>query len=131
MSLVTGTSGKPYEQVAKLLKQRIASGEFAVGDRLPTNRELAEEYGVAPNTIANALGLLRRERIIVSQQGRGTFVRAIPQDERPSDEPSPDFELVMRQLDQFQEELRAMGDRLQKLEKLVERLTGEDSPPAR
>jgi DNA-binding GntR family transcriptional regulator len=130
MSLGPDDSRPPYLQVAEQLKRRIMAGEFAPGEKLPTGQELAEQYGVAPNTVLSAIRALRDEGIVSSQQGRGTFVRAVPEQES-SKPASPEFELVMQHLDQFQKELRAMDDRLHQLERLVERLTGGDAPPAR
>lgn len=64
----------PYQQVAALLRERIASGE--IGPRLPSYMALAEELGVAPRTVQRALGVLRDEGLVYSVPGRGTFVRS-------------------------------------------------------
>ena len=63
-----------FRQVADLLRQAITSGTYSPGDRLPPGRELARDFGVAPNTIAAAQNLLREEGLLTSQQGRGFFV---------------------------------------------------------
>ncbi|WP_432018824.1 GntR family transcriptional regulator [Streptomyces sp. 1222.5] len=67
-----------YEQVADDLRKRIASGALKAGQRLDGNAKMAEHYGVAAMTIRHALDILRREQLIVSQQGRGTFVASDP-----------------------------------------------------
>ncbi|MEU6062933.1 winged helix-turn-helix domain-containing protein [Streptomyces sp. NPDC047082] len=67
-----------YEQVADDLRRKIASGALKAGQRLDGNAKMAERYGVAAMTIRHALDILRRERLIVSQQGRGTFVASDP-----------------------------------------------------
>ncbi|MFI1510112.1 GntR family transcriptional regulator [Streptomyces sp. NPDC020597] len=69
-----------YEQVADDLRRRIASGGLKAGQRLDGNAKMAERYGVAAMTIRHALDVLRREGLIVSQQGRGTFVASDPAD---------------------------------------------------
>src|SRR6266542_2972788 len=122
MSLGTDDSRPPYLQVAELLQKRIASGQYGLGERLPTTRELADEFGVAPNTVLSAIRVLREEGLVSSQQGRGTFVRAVPEAGSSSATPSPEFKLVMDQLEQFQADLQAMGKRLEQLEQLTARL---------
>ncbi|MFD0070215.1 GntR family transcriptional regulator [Streptomyces sp. NPDC059944] len=67
-----------YEQVADDLRRRIASGVLKPGQRLDGNARMADHYGVAAMTIRHALDILRREQLIVSQQGRGTFVASDP-----------------------------------------------------
>jgi GntR family transcriptional regulator len=61
-----------YVQVANLLAARIQSGE--IKGRLPSERDLAEEYGVAYGTVRRAMELLRERGLVVSVHGRGTFV---------------------------------------------------------
>lgn len=65
----------PFRQAADDLAKRIRKGEFRPGEKLPSIRDLADEYGVAPQTMQNALRELRNAGLVVSQQGRGLFVR--------------------------------------------------------
>ncbi|MET8274405.1 GntR family transcriptional regulator [Streptomyces sp. NPDC005096] len=67
-----------YTQVADDLRRQIANGALMAGQRLDGNAKLAERYGVAAMTVRHALGILRDEGLIVSQQGRGTFVASDP-----------------------------------------------------
>lgn len=60
-------------RVAMTLRERIQSGQYALGDRLPTERELAESFGASRGTIRQSLALLEAERLAVRHQGRGTF----------------------------------------------------------
>jgi DNA-binding transcriptional regulator YhcF (GntR family) len=69
------------QQIANLLRAAILTGQFVPGDRLPSQNDLAERYGVARETVKSAIRVLRDERLIVSRQGSGVFVRA--QTERP------------------------------------------------
>jgi len=64
------------QQIANLLRAAILTGKYAPGDRLPAQTELAERYDVARETIKAALRILRDERLIVTRQGSGAFVRA-------------------------------------------------------
>jgi len=62
------------EALGRLLA-RIEAGEIAAGARLPPERDLAEELGVARNTLRQALDRLEQDGWLVRQVGRGTFVR--------------------------------------------------------
>ncbi|SFA91389.1 GntR family transcriptional regulator [Amycolatopsis marina] len=74
--MVDRTSGLPaFRQVAADLRAKIASGEYEPGDRLPSERELVESYGVSRPTIRDAVNVLRSEGIVVAEHGRGVFVR--------------------------------------------------------
>jgi DNA-binding transcriptional regulator YhcF (GntR family) len=126
MSLGTDDSRPPYLQVAELLRKRVATRQYGIGERLPTTRELADEFGVAPNTVLNAIRVLRDEGLVSSQQGRGTFVRAVP--EPGSSVPTSDFKLVMNQLEQFQADLQSMRQRLEQLERLIAQLLEKGGP---
>ena len=63
-----------YQQIMDMLKQEIASGELAAGQKLPSVRELALEAGVNPNTMQKALAELEREGLLYSQRTAGRFV---------------------------------------------------------
>ena len=58
-----------------LLKERIASGDLAPGERLPSEPALAERHGLSRVTVRRALDGLAREGLISRQAGAGTFVR--------------------------------------------------------
>ncbi|MDG4820161.1 GntR family transcriptional regulator [Micromonospora sp. WMMD956] len=67
-----------YQQLASMLRGQIQSGELAPGDRFPTEGELSDRYDTSRNTVRLALDVLRNEGLIVSQRGRGSFVRTEP-----------------------------------------------------
>jgi len=68
-------SGIPlYVQLKNQIKKRIQLGQWPPGQKLPTERELADELGISRNTVSSAYKELEAEGILVSQQGRGTFV---------------------------------------------------------
>jgi DNA-binding transcriptional regulator YhcF (GntR family) len=68
-------------QIANKLRAAILTRKLGPGEKLPSQPDLASRYGVARETIKSALRLLATDRLIVSRQGSGTFVRA--QTERP------------------------------------------------
>jgi len=61
------------------IKSAIAEGRFAPGARLPTERALASDYGVARNTVRKTMARLMREGLILREVGRGTFVAEKPE----------------------------------------------------
>jgi len=63
-----------YVRVADWVESRIKSGELKAGARLPAERELARDLGVAYDTVRRAAVLLRERRLIVTVHGRGTYV---------------------------------------------------------
>ncbi len=63
-----------YMQVADHIAARIEHGSLAPGQRLPAERDLAVEYGVAYLTIRRAIRELRERGLVRSVHGKGTFV---------------------------------------------------------
>lgn len=63
-----------YKQVYTILKSRIANGELKPGDKIPTENELIQEYGVSRITIRAAISELVEDRVLERAQGKGTFV---------------------------------------------------------
>ncbi len=69
------TNPKPlYLQIVDSIKRRVDKGEFAVGQRIPSNRELAAFYDVSLITVKKALTELIRQGVLYSRVGKGTFV---------------------------------------------------------
>lgn len=75
-----------YEQIGTQIQEAIATGRLLAGQRLPPIRQLADELGVAPGTVARAYGDLETAGIVVTDRARGTFV-ARPRDDTPKDRP--------------------------------------------
>ena len=69
--------GSPiYLQLVAVIKGKIASGEYAPGDRLPPVRDLALEAGVNPNTVQRAYAELERDGLVNAERTSGRFVTA-------------------------------------------------------
>lgn len=64
-----------YVQVAADLRRAIREGEFPVGSKVPSRRQISERYRVSAVTAAQAVSLLKAEGVVVGHQGRGTYVR--------------------------------------------------------
>lgn len=65
----------PFRQIAEQLRAAIDRGALVAGDKLPSEAELIEHYGVARMTVRQAVQELRNEGRVVAEHGRGTFVR--------------------------------------------------------
>ncbi|WP_430787097.1 GntR family transcriptional regulator [Actinoplanes sp. G11-F43] len=63
-----------YEEIAESLRSRIAAGEFAPGDTLPSGRDLAEQWAVARATVVKAMDVLRADGVVEARQGTGFIV---------------------------------------------------------
>ncbi|WDN56229.1 GntR family transcriptional regulator [Streptomyces clavuligerus] len=73
------TSHHPHERAAAALRTDITAGTYAAGAELPGQRELAEKYGVAQNTMGQALRLLEAEGLVEMAPRRRTRVlQSIP-----------------------------------------------------
>ena len=68
----------PYRQIAGMLREAISSNRLAPGERLPSETELIEHFGVARMTVRQAVQELRSEGLVIAQHGRGVFVRPTP-----------------------------------------------------
>ncbi|MEV5972095.1 GntR family transcriptional regulator [Streptomyces sp. NPDC051921] len=64
------------DSVVEQLRAQLAEGEWAVGDRIPTEHELAQLLGVGRNTVREAVRVLVHSGLLESRQGNGTFVRS-------------------------------------------------------
>lgn len=72
---VDPTSGTPpYEQLRVQVRDAVTSGALAAGAKLPTVRGLAEELGLAVNTVARAYRELEADGVIETRGRNGTFI---------------------------------------------------------
>jgi GntR family transcriptional regulator len=74
----------PYQQIAQQVRQALRMGVLAVGDQLPSVREVVAATAVNPNTVLKAYRDLEREGLVEARAGLGTFVRARPPGPPPS-----------------------------------------------
>jgi len=73
------TSATPlYEQAADYIAAAIASGELEPDQKLPAERDLAEQWGIGYLTVRRAMQELRERGLVVSRVGKGTFVAERP-----------------------------------------------------
>jgi GntR family transcriptional regulator len=86
-----------YRRIARWLEGQIGSGALKTGDRLPSERQIAEELGASRMTARQALKFLERRGLVETRVGRGCFVVY------------PRIEKQLRTLSGFTEEMRRSG----------------------
>jgi GntR family transcriptional repressor for pyruvate dehydrogenase complex len=71
------TTSRAFEGIAQQVRRELAAGRLKAGDRLPPERELAEQFGVSRNTLREALRSLENSGLLRLQKGAwgGAFVR--------------------------------------------------------
>ena len=77
--VISQSDGRPmYLQIMEQIKQRIAVGDWARGEEIPSIRQLAVMLSVSVITVKRAYLELEREGVIVTQQGKGSMVAPNP-----------------------------------------------------
>ncbi|MFV0130634.1 GntR family transcriptional regulator [Streptomyces sp. HMX112] len=76
ISIDADSATAPYEQVRAQISAQARSGRLPVGRKLPTVRGLAQELGLAANTVAKAYRALEGDGVIETRGRAGTFVAA-------------------------------------------------------
>ena len=67
-------TSKVFEQIAEQIEKRILSGELQRGDRLPTERELSEQFHASRTAVREAMKTLAQKGLVDMRPGRGTIV---------------------------------------------------------
>jgi len=99
------TSDRPiYAQLMEQIIRRIVSGEFNVGEKLPSVRDLAQDAAVNPNTMQKALSELERTGLVYTQRTSGRF---ITQDGNLIEEMKAN--LAKEQITDFLEQMNQLG----------------------
>ena len=73
MTVDHGAPEPAYQQLAAILRARIAKGEWRSGP-LPSVKQLQQEYGVGRDTVLHAIDILREEGLVFTVPRRGTYV---------------------------------------------------------
>jgi GntR family transcriptional regulator len=114
--LIDRSSPVPYYyQLRQILEAEIASGHIGAGDRLPSEAELCDRYGVSRTVVRQTLSDLENESLIVRFKGRGSFVAGPKTSEH-----------LVQSLTSLHEDVQARG---QELETNVLRLETEPVSP--
>ncbi len=76
ISIDSDSATPPYEQLRQQFMDEVKSGALAAGTRIPTVRKLAEDLGLAPNTVARAYRELEADGFVETRGRNGSFVSA-------------------------------------------------------
>lgn len=123
-----------YQKLARQLFAELAAGHYAVGDRLPAERELSIQYNVSRPAVREAMIALEVQGIIEVRIGSGAYVRALPSEADSPGFTATAFELMEARL-LIEGEAAALAavhihdDELDELERLVAEIDNENRLP--
>lgn len=103
-SLRVDTSRPLYQQIIEAVQRALARGELAPGDQIPSQRELAQQLRINPNTVQRAYREMEYMGLVTTARGTGTFIT--------SDSSLLDGireQMAQAALGQFLAELRSLG----------------------
>ncbi|MEI0738537.1 GntR family transcriptional regulator [Paenibacillus sp. JTLBN-2024] len=103
-----------YEQILDQARSAIAKGEIALGEKMPSVRELAQELRINPNTVMRAYQELERDGLTEKRRGQGTFVTS-----SADNVASFRTALAAKYIDSFMEQMESLGLSWEDIEKYV------------
>lgn len=118
--MTEGLRGPEYRRIVDAIRERIGSGKLAVGDALPSLAQIRIEFGVTEGIARRALVALREEGLVTTHMGKGSYVRAAPEE-------PVDLTDAMRAVGGVQEEIRRLGQRVDQLEAQLQQLRDDRS----
>ena len=110
-----------YPQLMEKIMKRIIQGEYPLGERIPSVRDLAAEAAVNPNTMQKAMTELERLELIVTQRGMG---RTVTENEEKI--LFMKKEIAEKTIKECVESLKELGYSLEDIEKLISVYTGKN-----
>jgi GntR family transcriptional regulator len=104
-----------YEQILQQMRSAIAKGEIALGEKIPSVREMAHALKVNPNTVSRAYQELERDGLTETRRGQGTFITT-------SQERVERFrtELMQRVVEEFLEKMQSLGYSWDEIERCLQ-----------
>lgn len=109
-----------YTQLLEQIQVRIVTGQYTLGERLPSVRELAAEAGVNPNTMQRALAELERMGLVYAQRTAG---RMITDDEQRIGEMK--MQLAQDIIEEFLQNMKRLGYEQTEIAQLLEQYPKE------
>lgn len=106
-----------YLQLMDIIKQKILTGEYKAGEKLPGVRELAAEAAVNPNTMQRALTELEREGLLYTQRTNGRFVSPDNNSIREAKE-----QVAQNKAKKFIEEMSTLGLSFDEIKALLDKV---------
>ncbi len=109
-----------YTQIVEHIKISIISGEYKLGEKIPSVRELAVTAAVNPNTMQKALQELEKMNLVFTQRTSGRF---ITEDKAMVDKLKEDF--AKKQIIDFYKKMKSIGLTKNEIINFVEKTFGE------
>lgn len=78
-----GTQELKYKAVYNWVLENINSGALKVGEKLPSENELSERFGLSRQTVRHAVDILEQQKLVLRVRGSGTYVGGNGKAERP------------------------------------------------
>lgn len=78
MNVIAGPS---HDVIAKDIRERIRSGEYPVGEPIPSTAALMDQHDVSKGPVRQAIEALKTEGLLLGRPGKGVYVIAIPASE--------------------------------------------------
>lgn len=110
-----------YSQVIEEVKRALVIGKLSPGDKLSSQRELAEILKVNPNTIQRAYREMENLGLVETLRGQGTFIR-----ENPSLVKTIKEEMTMQVAREFVCKMQGLGWKGEEIQKFVEEIVKEE-----
>ena len=104
---MAGRIGPEYQRLIAQIRASITSGEYPLGQAIPSTAALARSTGVSAPVVRRAVGQLQADGILEGHAGKGVFVKAIPEE---ADQERRDVASLSRQLAELEERFRDLAD---------------------
>ncbi len=76
--ITMSNSRSKTQQIISMIEAQIAAGVLKPGDRIPSARELREQYGISGTPVRDAINYLKARGVLVGEAGVGVFVAGEP-----------------------------------------------------
>lgn len=106
------TGAPSYERVAESIREDIRNDRLPPGTKLPGNRALAEQYGVALGTAQKAIEVLRQQQWLTATPSVGVFANEPPHEKTESET----LQTVLRRVDELETALSNLAVRVDEIE---------------
>lgn len=108
-----------YEQVLNQIRGSIAKGEIALGEKIPSVRELAQALKINPNTVMRSYQELERDGLTETRRGQGTFITSDAERVR-----MVRLSLAEQALEEFLGKMSSLGYGLEEIQTLISQKRG-------
>lgn len=96
LTIDAGSAEPPYEQLRRQISTHAGNGTYPAGHKLPTVRALAEQLGLAANTVAKAYRSLETDGVVETRGRQGTSIASRRLDDATSDAAAREYARLAR-----------------------------------